>query len=330
MKIETRPLTIGDISTVEITIENSYKMKVSFLTYCGIITNFEVPDVNGRYSNIFISPKDVSEYRHSINYGNLITLYQDTSSISKKKEYIYLQDISDDLFIKQNNIEYEFEIVREKNSICVILKEQTEYYEKNTISKIIKYSLDEENNFLIDYEVIPQKDTYLNILNNFSFNLSAEGMKKDNILKHKLRMPADYYYTFCEKKQYIKKEKVNKTHFDFSELKTLGSGVYSDYGRIHKEKIYNTLFEFSGDDLNATISIYDELSKRLINITTDNKHIFMSSNNHITSKKDYKNQYITMRFYNLLYDDDKNDLELQFIEKNKRYKKFVNYNFKLM
>lgn len=332
MRIQTTPLKIGDINTNEITIENSYKMKISFLTYCGIITNLEVPDVNGNFGNIVARPKDNLEYLNSIKYGNISMITSDKSSLIDNKEYIQINDSN--FLSSENYLEYNYQTDRDKDNndaLYAILQSDIVDEDGYKTSKSIQYTLDEENNFSIKYEVVSDKRLSLNIFNNFNFNLSIEDTQ--NILEHKIRMPSKHFYQIYKQDANIRRLSVENTPFDFSNLKSISDGINSNYGRIHKDEVYNTIFELNSEDISPTISIYDENSKRLLNITTDSTHIFMSSNNSLNKKEENLEQYnksITMRFYDLILNDKWKKLEFPVIEPKKSYSKFVNYNFKLM
>ncbi|MGP1567557.1 aldose epimerase family protein [Peptoanaerobacter stomatis] len=320
MKIQIIPIKIGDMNTNEIVIENSQKIKVAFLTYCGIITKFEVPDSNGNFENIIKHQKDNLYDKNSLDYGNIIMITSDKSSLLDKKEYIFMDDM--EIFSKSNISEYEFETFREKDLIRVSLKSTTLHSNGFNINKIIKYSLDEENNFLIDYEIESEKSISLNIFNNLSFNIRPED--EEGILNHRLLIPSKFFYQISSKEAKIRKLSVEKTPFDFSYLRAIKDGVNSHYGRIHKNEVYNTLFELENMDIEPTVSIYQENSKRFLNITTNNTHIFVNSNN-ISN-----NEFINIRFYDFILNDKWMRLEFPVITPDNKYHKFINYNFKIM
>ena len=320
MKIQIIPIRIGDINTNEIIIENSQKIKIAFLTYCGIITKFEVPDSNGNFENIIKHQKDNLYDKNSFDYANIIMIKSDKSSLLDKKEYIFMDDM--EVFSKSNISEYEFETFREKDLIRVSLKSTTLHSNGFNINKIIKYSLDEENNFLIDYEIESEKSISLNIFNNLSFNIRPED--EEGILNHRLLIPSKFFYQISSKEAKIRKLSVENTPFDFSYLRSIKDGVKSHYGRIHKNEVYNTLFELENMDIEPTVSIYQENSKRFLNITTNNTHIFVNSNN-ISN-----NEFINIRFYDFILNDKWMRLEFPVITPDNKYHKFINYNFKIM
>jgi len=84
------------------------------------------------------------------------------------------------------------------------------------------------------------------------------------------------------------------------------------------------LFELENMDIEPTVSIYHENSKRLLNITTNNTHIFVNSNN-ISN-----NGFINIRFYDFILNDKWMRLEFPVITPDNKYHKFINYNFKIM
>ena len=82
--------------------------------------------------------------------------------------------------------------VEDSNSVTFsyFSEDMEEGYPGNVDVKVT-YTVTEDNELILDYEAVSDRDTVVNLTNHTYFNFSKD--RKDNILKHKLRVYSDTY-----------------------------------------------------------------------------------------------------------------------------------------
>lgn len=111
----------------------------------------------------------------------------------------------------------------------------------------VKYSLTEENELVMDYTAVTDKDTVLNFTNHSYFNLNGCG--SGDILGHILRLEADEF-TECDAETIPTGRilPVKDTPMDFTGGKTVGQDIRADFEQLRLCRGYDHNFILRGED----------------------------------------------------------------------------------
>jgi len=144
----------------------------------------------------------------------------------------------------------------------------------------VKYTITEDNELIIKYYAISDKDTIVNITNHSYCNLSGQGA--GDILKHKLMINADRF-TINDKYSIPTGEiaNVENTPMDFRELTYIGENISSSYKQIVFGNGYdhNWVINNSGKKLEKAAEVYDEKSGRIMEVYTTKPGVQFYSGN---------------------------------------------------
>ena len=149
----------------------------------------------------------------------------------------------------------------------------------------ITYRFLSDNEFEIEYEGVPDKDTIINMTNHSYFNLNGEGSGK--IYDHKLVIYADRFTPagtdaiptgkICD---------VTDTPMDFRHGKTIGKDIDADYDQLNNANGYdhNWITDESGS-LHRIVDVTGDISGIQMSIETDYPGMQMYTGNFISNKK---------------------------------------------
>jgi len=136
-----------------------------------------------------------------------------------------------------------------------------------TLTVKTAYSLNDNNELIIEYTARSDKDTVVNLTNHAYFNLSGgEG----TILDHLLQLNADsYVVTDIENIPTGEIRKTAGTSMDFAEPKSLESAVRSEYEAIKNCNGLDSNFVLNGNGLRGAAVLKDPGSGRTLEVITD-------------------------------------------------------------
>lgn len=185
------------------TLANSHGLRVRIMTYGATVVSLEVPDRNGKLTDIVLGHDSLDGYlKASPYFGSIVGRYG--NRIAKGK--FTLDGVTYDL--AKNNGEnhlhggikgfdkvvWAAEPAREEGAIGVKLsylsKDGEEDYPGN-LSVTVVYTLTDENDLKISYEATTDKATPVNLTHHSYFNLAGQG--KGDILGNELMLNADYF-----------------------------------------------------------------------------------------------------------------------------------------
>src|SRR5699024_9789594 len=203
MRAKTTPLTIDGHNWKEYTLANDNGMTVSFLDFGGIITSIVTADRDNRFENVVVGFDNYQDYLNNDNYfGALIgrvagrinnsafTLNGETYHLPSNEGKHHLHGG----IVGLDSVIWQVELIETASSSGAILYHTSldgEAGYPGTIKYKISYTLTNENEFIIDYEALSDKDTILTLTNHSYFNLS--GNLKETILNHEVKMNASQF-----------------------------------------------------------------------------------------------------------------------------------------
>ena len=269
------------------TLKNEF-LEVSVLNYGGIIQKIMMPDKNGKFENIVLGFDDIKGYEErSPHFGAIVGR---TAGRIKKGE-LYINGTLYQLETNNcgNNLHgypefygqkiWDCEIVEEEERAVLILKRTSPHLEAGYPGKVdftVKYILD-KNSLILEYEGIPDRDTYMSLTNHTYFNLSGD-YKKD-IGNQKITLACDEYLEVDEETLPVKISKVDNSIFDLrkgrifnevfssneEQVKIVNGGIDHPFVLSHKE------------DLDAVC--IDEESGRILEMKTDQPAVVIYTGN---------------------------------------------------
>ena len=221
------------------------------LSYGGIISEINTPNKNGDVENIVLNYESNQQYlTDSFYLGGVIGRYANriANSTFKLDENIFHLDKNEgenhlhgghNGFHKKHweLIEYD---KKQKFVILSINSLDLESGYPGNLNCNVKYSLNDQNEFKIEFFAKSDKDTIFNPTSHSYFNLNPT---KKSILEHKLKINSDNYIPInyeCLPNGSI--ESVINTPFDFTRFKKIDEEINNDYEQLKIGKGYDHCF----------------------------------------------------------------------------------------
>ena len=269
------------------TLKNEF-LEVNILNYGGVIQKIMMPDKNGKFENIVLGFDDIKGYEErSPHFGAIVGR---TAGRIKKGE-LYINGTLYQLETNNcgNNLHgypefygqkiWDCEIVEEEERAVLILKRTSPHLEAGYPGKVdftVKYILD-KNSLILEYEGIPDRDTYMSLTNHTYFNLSGD-YKKD-IGNQKITLACGEYLEVDEETLPVKISKVDNSIFD-----------------LRKGRIFNEVFSSNEEQVkivnggidhpfvlshkgNLDAVCIDEESGRILEMKTDQPAVVIYTGN---------------------------------------------------
>lgn len=331
------------------TITNKNNLKMQIITYGGVITSIWVPDKQGKFDDIVLGYDNLSDYQKGDKFfGALIgrcgNRIRNSKFILNNKEYVLqANDGKNHLHGGDNGFHtaiWKGDILNNKDNtirLTYLSKDMEEGYPGN-LRVSVEYSLTDNDELVINYSAISDKDTICNLTNHSYFNLS--GHDSGNILNHKLMINASKFTpNDSESIPTGDIEDVADTPMDFRKLKRIGEDIYADYEQIKFGNGYdhNWLLDSKGNENILSAKLVDEASGRAMDMYTTNVGVQIYSGNFLDGSDIGKD--------NILYEKRSGVcLETQFvpnaindsrfespiIKANKEYKQTTIYKFYIL
>lgn len=288
------------------TIENKNGVKVSFTDYGATIVGIFTPDRNGKIEDIALGYDSVNGYAENGTYygafigrnGNRIANAE--FSINGTKYTLDKNDRVNNLhggFKGYNNFFYESEIIEDtKDEITIEFSRLSPDMEQGfpgNLDVTVSYTLTEENELIIEYYAVSDKDTVCNLTNHTFFNL--DGQASGSILDTMMYIDADHF-TPTDNGLIPTGElrDVTGTPMDFRVAKRIGERIEADYEPLKQGGGYdhNYCLNNSGEDCEFVCEAYSEKSGRKVEVYTDLPGMQLYVGNFIDGKVAGKGGYV--------------------------------------
>jgi len=342
IKVKVLEKEVKDIYQYSLT--NDYGVQVKILTLGGIITDIIVPDKYGTMENVVVKWDDLSEYLDDNSFTGAIVgrtagrIADAWAKIDEKIIKFNLKNGNNQIhgglegFNKKIWTDSTEEI---KDRVSLILegfsKDGEENYPGN-LNCIVKYSLTNENQLIIEYSGLSDKDTLLNMTNHSYFNLS--GNLKRNILDEKLTIKAEEVGVLRSDKALSGEiYTVAETPFDFRYGKNIGKDINADNNQLHIVKGYDHPWILKKNEKEFNIKLEDEISGRVLEVITDAKAVVVYTTNYpdgekLTNKRNLlKNDAICFETQSLSIGENSTFVEDSILKKDQFYKKKTIFKF---
>lgn len=259
----------------EYTLLNNNGMSVSFLNFGGIITNISVPNRNKTIENVILSYKNYTDYEENPNFlgtivgpvagrikGASFELEGQTHLLEANEGNHHLHGGSTG-FHQVIWTAVPFETAKTVGVRLTHTSADGEGGYPGTVEVTVTYTLNNNNELIIDYSATTDQTTALTLTNHSYFNLS--GNLVETIHNHEVTMDVDQVVEL-DSELIPTGNKINVAHtsFDFRDGRKLSDFPYDHYFIFNQHKPENVM-------------IKDDLSGRIMTLTTNQPGLVMYS-----------------------------------------------------
>ena len=274
--------TMPDGKTVELyTLTNTHGIQVRAITYGGIIVSVETPDKNGRLADITLGFDTLAGYlAKNPFFGALVGRYANRIGNAKftldGKEYpLAKNDGPNSLHggLKGfDKVVWQGLSFEKGEEVGVVLKYTSADGEEGypgTLHATVTYTLNDQNEFSIDYQATTDKATPINLTNHTYFNLTGEG--SGTILGEELMLDADHFTPVDSTLIPTGKiASVKGTPLDFTKPTAIGARINDPNEQMVFGGGYdhNFVINRQGPGLALAARVYDPTSGRVLEVDT--------------------------------------------------------------
>ncbi|OZU88301.1 galactose-1-epimerase [Virgibacillus indicus] len=292
MKIESKKV---HAEWQEFTLTNNQGMTVSALNYGGIITRILVPDRNGNLENVVLGFKNYADYESNSNYfgaliGPVAGRIQDASFELNEQKYMLEENEGKNHLhggsAGFHQVIWNVEAFQTGDTVGLKLTHKSPDGEggyPGTADIEVTYTLNNENQFIIDYSAASDQTTPLTLTNHSYFNLS--GNIKNTVHQHHVTMDSGKFVELDE--ELIPTGSlidVSGTSFDFRNGRFLEDG-FKDNSKQNKIAGGGYDHNFIFDNIKEeNVIVYEKQSGRVLTIKTDQPGMVMYTSNGLDGK----------------------------------------------
>ena len=275
------------------TIQNKNGIKIKVTNYGGIVTHLYAPDRNGKTADITLGFDSLPSYLAGNPYfGAIIGRYGNRIAGGKftldGNEYTLAQNNGPNSLHGGNNgfdkklwhtkpIETREQVGLEFYRLSPDMEEG---YPGN-LEVTVRYLLNNDNEWIIEYEASTDKKTVVNLTQHTYFNLNGAG--KGDILDHELMIKADHFTPVNETLIPTGEiEVVKGSPFDFTRPTPIGKRINENHPQLKRGGGYDHNFVLNRqaeNDLEMAASLYEPLSGRFLEVLTTEPGIQFYSGN---------------------------------------------------
>ncbi len=283
------------------TITNEKGMEVSFTNYGACIVSILVPDAQGNKADVALGFDNLEGYERNVpGFGAFIGRYANRISGGKfvlnDKEYVLEKNDGNNTLhggpIGYNKFLYETEIFEDEDIVSIEFTRLSPHMEQGFPGNLdisVTYSLTENNELMIEYLAVSDRDTIINLTNHSYFNLA--GHNSGSILDHKLMLKASKFTpTDNELIPTGELRDVTGTPMDFRTPKTIGEDINADYEplRIAGGYDHNYVLDITGNDVEKVAELVDDKSGRVMEVFTNLTGMQIYTSNMLTPQENSK------------------------------------------
>lgn len=263
-------------------LKNKNGMTVTLSDFGANIVNILVPDKEGKFDDVVLGYDDVTGYEvNTPGFGSFIGRNANRIGgaafvLNDKKYELEKNDGENNLHSgskSYNKFMYEVETFEDEDSVSVEFSRLSPHMEQGFPGNLdisVTYTLTDENELVIEYLAVSDKDTIVNLTNHSYFNLA--GHKSGSILDQLVMLNADKFTPTDDALIPTGEIRdVTGTPMDFRKLKSLGQDIEADYEPLKQAGGYdhNFVLNISGNDVEKAGELIDEKSKRKMEIFTN-------------------------------------------------------------
>ncbi|MFZ0962663.1 MAG: aldose epimerase family protein [Terriglobia bacterium] len=263
------------------TLSNTHGIEVRIMTYGGIIVSLKTPDKAGHEADVVLGYDSLAGYLGKCYFfGALIGRYGNRIGHAKftldGKEYTLAKNDGPNTLhggVKGfDKVVWQGQSFQKSGEVGLVLKYTSPDGEEGfpgTLHVTVTYTLNEKNEFSIDYHATTDKATPINLTNHSYFNLAGEG--SGTILGEELMLNADHFTPVDATLIPTGKiESVKGTPLDFTKPTPIGARINDKYEQLVLGGGYdhNFVINRTGPGLVLAARVYDPTSGRVLVVDT--------------------------------------------------------------
>ncbi|WFR56140.1 galactose mutarotase [Anaerocolumna sp. AGMB13025] len=279
-------------------LKNKKGMTVTFTDYGANIVNILVPDKNGNYDDVVLGYDNVTGYEgNAPGFGSFIGRHANriggaSFELNGKKYELEKNDGENNLhggFKGYNKFMYEVETFEDEDSDSIEFSRLSPHMEQGFPGNLdisVTYTLTDDNELVIEYLAVSDKDTIVNLTNHSYFNLA--GHKSGSVLDHQVMLDADKFTPTDDALIPTGEIRdVTGTPMDFRTLKPIGQDIEANYGPLKQAGGYdhNYVLNISGSEVEKIGELVEDKTKRKMEIFTNMTGIQLYTGNFINAEK---------------------------------------------
>lgn len=279
-------------------LKNKKGMTVTFTDYGANIVNILVPDKNGNYDDVVLGYDNVMGYEgNAPGFGSFIGRHANriggaSFELNGKKYELEKNDGENNLhggFKGYNKFMYEVETFEDEDSDSIEFSRLSPHMEQGFPGNLdisVTYTLTDDNELVIEYLAVSDKDTIVNLTNHSYFNLA--GHKSGSVLDHQVMLDADKFTPTDDALIPTGEIRdVTGTPMDFRTLKPIGQDIEANYGPLKQAGGYdhNYVLNISGSEVEKIGELVEDKTKRKMEIFTNMTGIQLYTGNFINAEK---------------------------------------------
>lgn len=264
------------------TLTNGNGMKVCITDYGANITRIIVPDNKGNMDDIVLGYDTIAGYEgNKGGYGSFIgrnanRIKGGSFTINGKEYSLPKNDGENNLHsgtTSYNKYMYGVELFEEENSCSIELSRLSPHMEQGFPGNLdisVTYTLTQDNELVIEYMAISDRDTVVNLTNHSYFNLA--GHDRGDILNHKVMIDAHSFTptddTLIPTGEIVE---VEGTPMDFRRLKPIGQDINADYTPLKQAGGYDHNYCLNQNNMQVekVAELVEDVSGRIMEVYTD-------------------------------------------------------------
>ena len=274
--------TMPDGRTVELyTLTNTHGIEIRVMTYGAIIVSVSTPDKGGHFAVITLGFDTLDRYLDKNPFfGALAGRYANRIGNARftldGREYTLAKNDGPNSLhggLKGfDKVLWEGQSFQKSAEAGVILKHTSPDGDQGfpgTLQATVTYTLNDRNEFSLDYRATTDKPTPINLTNHSYFNLSGEG--SGNILGEEMMLNADHFTPVDATLIPTGKiESVKGTPLDFTRPTAIGARINDNFEQLVFGKGYDHNFVINrhGPGLALAARVYDPKSGRVLEVDT--------------------------------------------------------------
>ncbi len=268
------------------TFTNDHRMKVSILSYGGIIQSIAVPDKNGKLADIVLGFDKLEDYlKPNPYFGAIIGRYgnrvaKGRFTLKGKQYQIPLNDGPNALHGGPEGFDkklWQATPIAGSGWIGVelaYLSPDGEMGFPGNLTVTMRYTINNENELRLEYSAVTDQETIVNLTNHTYFNLAGAGA--GTILNEVVFIDADLFTPVNEVLIPTgESHEVKGTPMDFTVPTAIGAHIRADHPQLKyvepKEGGYdlNWILRHPGNLKGLAVRVVDPLSGRTVEMYTD-------------------------------------------------------------
>lgn len=286
------------------TLSNKNGMKMMVSTYGGTVAELHVPDKDGKIEDITLGFDSLSSYEDQHPYfGAIVGRYGNRIAKGKfnidGEEYTLATNNGANALhggiVGFNKKIWEAKKIEQENQVGLELSYTSPDMEEGfpgNLSVVVRYFLNNKNEWTIEYEATTDKKTPINLTQHAYFNLN--GANKGDILEHEVTINADHYTPVDETLIPTGElAEVEGTPFDFRISNQIGARIDDDHQQLQYGNGYdhNWVINRSSEELTLAATAYTPESGRFMEVLTTEPGMQFYTGNFLTGENIGKDNY---------------------------------------